>query len=165
MILQKWSLLFNIIKKMIHRYVKAHIVNSVNSALWNNSRLSQNQTAGVLSDTNNTSGYDWHKINAVMKKWSSLLTSHNKHSKSQSLRVCHFCPTLCLSDILCERAQAEWQSGGLERSGPLLLPRGGSGGHRGVPAGAFTGGPAGTHSRITSELHGATDTHTFPSWH
>uniref|UniRef100_A0A3Q1KEW1 Transcription factor Spi-C n=1 Tax=Anabas testudineus TaxID=64144 RepID=A0A3Q1KEW1_ANATE len=65
-----------------------------------------------------------------MKKWSSLLTSHNKHSKSQSLRVCHFCPTLCLSDILCERAQAEWQSGGLERSGPLLLPRGGSGGKR-----------------------------------
>lgn len=83
----------------------------------------------------------------------------NRYNKCK----CSLCPAVCLSDGLCNRDQAKWRQGGLEWSGSFLLPRGWPGSHRGVPTGAFTGGPACTDACITSALNGAT--HTLPPRH
>lgn len=80
----------------------------------------------------------------------------NRYNKCK----CSLCPAVCVSDGLCNRDQAKWRQGSLEWSGSFLLPWGWPGSHRGVPAGAFTGGPACTHACITSDLNGAT--HTLP---
>lgn len=117
--------------------------------------------AGVQSD-NNTSVYDWHKINVTHHAKYFLCQHHTTKT-----RVCMIiCPVLCLSDGLCCWGQAERRSGGLERSGSLLLlPWGGPGGHWGVPAGALTGGAACTHACFTSDHRGATNTRTLPTGH
>lgn len=123
--------------------------------------------AGVWSDNNNTSGYDWREINAAHHTQCSWLPAWYKKTcqfQNQSVYIIcdSCCPALFLSDGLCDWDQAEWRSGGLERSGSLLLPRGRPGGHRGVSAGALAGGPARSHARVSSEHCGAADAHTPP---
>lgn len=89
------------------------------------------------------------------------------HRTNTPTRVCAMSqrPALSPSDGLRDRDRAERRAGGLERSGPLLLPRGGSGGHRGVPAGALAGGPARAHAGVTAKRRGATDTCTLAPGH
>lgn len=89
------------------------------------------------------------------------------HCTNTQTRVCAMSqhPALSPSDGLRDRDRAERRAGGLERSGPLLLSRGGSGGHRGVPAGALARSPARTHAGVTSKRRGATDTYTLAPGH
>lgn len=105
----------------------------------------------------------------IMQSVFSPSASFNKlpqvKKKNKKNNVYHRCPALCLSDGICDWDQAEWRSGGLGRSGSLLLPWGGPGGHRGVPAGALAGGPACAHACVASNHHGATNAHTLPPEH
>lgn len=79
---------------------------------------------------------------------------------------CERCrPAPCLSDGLHNRDQVDWRSGGLERSGPLHLSRGGPRRYRGVPAGTLARGPACARSFITSAHHGATHSPSHPTGH
>lgn len=83
------------------------------------------------------------------------------HKKQKIRKGCVWCLKAVLppSDALCGWDQAEWRSGSLEWSCSLLLPRGGPGGHWGIPAGALAGGPA---CSLTYDHDGPTNTHTLP---
>lgn len=72
-------------------------------------------------------------------------------------------PPLCPSDGLCDWGQAELGPGGLGLHSALVLSWRGPGCHRGIPAGALSGGPACTAAFLTSGKHGPADA--FPPEH
>lgn len=135
----------------------------------NNNVLSlgrKKETFGVRTDNTTTSGYDWREINGSHHVKCFLSVSTTQQQPPSKKTVCviaeSWCPAVSLSDGLCDWNQAEWRSRNLERSGSLHLPRGGPWGHRGVPAGAFAGGSACTHTCLTSSHNGTATAHTPP---
>lgn len=89
----------------------------------------------------------WVLLHLKLKMTPSMITLELQFPPDTTLAASEFTLTHLTSGFLlpCEpdglRDPAECRSGVLERSGGLLLRRGGPGRHRGVPAGALPRGP------------------------